>query len=538
MGRTSETKNRILELLRGGNKRLVDLYPALELSPATVSQHLKELKGMGLISEVDNSHFKNEKYYTLGQSQNKGIGPDGFVIGKSLRDQLPKFGFVTTGIVAAALLATIFFSKVPGPYGSTLNILLTDPPHVPLGTQALNITYSSIQVHLANASPDSWINVNAAGTVDLLSLVNMSKVIGSVNMPANSMIDMAAFNITNAKIVIGNVSYPVSLGSDRVVGDISNREFFNGSSDLLVDFSPTIVTLYNANSTSFEMVPSVRALMVDKQQFAMPMNGPAGKILMDNEAWRRINDSGASIAVTNASITAQGNRTDISLVIKDTSNRSVDLYNVILSGNESLYLNTDWFYVSGNASRGTARRVVVRAWNGAVMPTVSIMRFRESGKGGMLVATRVNFTNAYNWSTGDINYSWKPVEGLLPPMPNGAWAKMGVLYMPVNINVGFGPGAAAGMATAYRVGMAKAHLGVMSLIINNNATLSEPSLPGVIFNNTHGYWLQPGQSVALSFNGTLGLGNGLLTATFTNGTYTVAVVGSDGAFADSTINVG
>ena len=78
MGRTSETKNRILELLRGGNKRLVDLYPALELSPATVSQHLKELKGMGLISEVDNSHFKKD----IGRvvEDLKKINPSGEIV--------------------------------------------------------------------------------------------------------------------------------------------------------------------------------------------------------------------------------------------------------------------------------------------------------------------------------------------------------------------------------------------------------------------------------------------------------------------------
>ena len=61
----AETKNRILGMLKVRRHTVTELSLELRLSKATISQHLKELKGMNLIEEDENRFFRNLKYYKL-----------------------------------------------------------------------------------------------------------------------------------------------------------------------------------------------------------------------------------------------------------------------------------------------------------------------------------------------------------------------------------------------------------------------------------------------------------------------------------------
>jgi DNA-binding transcriptional ArsR family regulator len=65
MGKIWETKKEILKLLTTRAKTLTDISRALGLRPSTVSQHLKELKTVGAIEQVDNPYVKKWKYYKV-----------------------------------------------------------------------------------------------------------------------------------------------------------------------------------------------------------------------------------------------------------------------------------------------------------------------------------------------------------------------------------------------------------------------------------------------------------------------------------------
>ncbi len=65
MSAVAETKNRILERLRAGKKNVTQLSAELGLSKATVSQHMQELREMGLIEEEDNRFFRSVKYFRI-----------------------------------------------------------------------------------------------------------------------------------------------------------------------------------------------------------------------------------------------------------------------------------------------------------------------------------------------------------------------------------------------------------------------------------------------------------------------------------------
>jgi|GEM_PF-5885037 hypothetical protein len=579
MSKTSETKNKILELLKGGNKRLIDIYPVLGLSPATVSQHLKEMKELNLIAELDNSHFKNEKYYSI----NQGYAENNYVTNETAKKTFPKFGLGVIGIALVLVVLALFSSYSPifsqsksqqatqlGSQSSTLNILLTDPPHVPMGTRMLNITYSSVQVHLANSASNNWITLNSTGTLDLLSLVNISKIIGSVQVPSNSIIDMVAFNITNAKIEIENQSYPIYITNNRVTGQVSDSSSFNGSSDLLVDFSPTVLTLYNDNSTVFGLVPSATAVMVDKYHLSQQPGGNPQQFLFDVNTSEGLKALCGGINITYSKITSSGNYTQIGIVIKDTSNKSIELEHVLIFGNESLYLNPTLInreignvggapfpqpqngmnegqfpYANRTGGRGGYNRTPDERRgnfsNGNFihqMPAMPVYGVGQGGPGGMKMG--INFTNAYNWTSGKINSSWT-VGGMPPPVPNGQWMEVGGFFnVPRNIitNPSSSPQIEDDVDRAYSTGLAKQSLGVINFAVNRNGTLSQSNYLMPPPPKMQDYVLSPGQSVALAFNGTVGLGGNLVNANFTSGTkYRIDVIGSEGAYAESNVSV-
>ncbi len=68
MGKTFETKSKIIGLLRVGQKTLTQLYTELGLSPATVCQHLQELCNAGILDCRNDEHFRKLKYYSLSQA--------------------------------------------------------------------------------------------------------------------------------------------------------------------------------------------------------------------------------------------------------------------------------------------------------------------------------------------------------------------------------------------------------------------------------------------------------------------------------------
>ena len=63
MTKTLQTKRKILNLLKNRDMTLSEMSRELGLSPATVSQHLDELRSMDAVEKLGNEHFRKLKYY-------------------------------------------------------------------------------------------------------------------------------------------------------------------------------------------------------------------------------------------------------------------------------------------------------------------------------------------------------------------------------------------------------------------------------------------------------------------------------------------
>ncbi|MDE1768797.1 MAG: DUF4382 domain-containing protein, partial [Candidatus Micrarchaeota archaeon] len=167
--------------------------------------------------------------------------------------------------------------------GQQTPVFLTDPPVVPIGTTALVIAYSSVSVHAGGTSAGGWVGASGSGTINLLSLVNTSEMIGTANIPSNSTVDMISFNVTSATITINGTTSNVTIPTRSVTAHIVGSTKVNATSGVLLDFSPTIATIYTANSTVFVMVPSVRAIVIGNRNISVSSSIGAKETLNQSE---------------------------------------------------------------------------------------------------------------------------------------------------------------------------------------------------------------------------------------------------------------
>ncbi|HUB92772.1 MAG TPA: DUF4382 domain-containing protein [Candidatus Saccharimonadales bacterium] len=205
-----------------------------------------------------------------------------------------------------------------------LNFQLTDPPQVPAGTQALVISYSSVRAHLSGPDNNTgWISGTGSGTVDLMGLVNSSTLIGSAIIPANASIDQVSFAVTSSYITINGTTYNVTVPGGQITAAVNAERISNGS--ILIDLSPTIVTLVTDNSTVFVMLPSVKAVFVGSRKLVNP-------------ARLRGFQEGENITVGSSGLSSFGNNMTFSVTVRNNGNRSMDIRDVFLYGNFSVLL--------------------------------------------------------------------------------------------------------------------------------------------------------------------------------------------------------
>lgn len=330
------TKEQIIKLISNGDDNLSAISKKLNLAPSTVSKHLHDLEDNNIIQQKE-SHNKKWKYYELNPEINKNrIKQNGVTVTRVL---------IVSGFLVLAILASVYLITY-GKYTSArqssnvsyVPISITDPPQVPQGTQSLYMNYSSLSVYAGNGNNSKWININSSGRLDLLSLVNNSQVIGLANIMSNSTIYKIKFNITSASITINNVTYGVHVAKKEATVNLGNGRKVNSSSDILIDFAPSVIGITNGNNTTFVMVPSLTASV-------MPYLGIVNQINSGNKM--RISSSGSAIfngpfmhqklnlSVVSSSLHFNGNNLSFSTTLQNNDNKTNVTILSILIENES-----------------------------------------------------------------------------------------------------------------------------------------------------------------------------------------------------------
>ena len=247
-------------------------------------------------------------------------------------------------IAAASAYFYFYYVSVPNVY-----IRLIDPPSVPSGTQSLNISYSSVTVtYLSPGSSSVSNNVSSGavyhsvsssvkGTVNLLSAVNVSVVLAGVSVPSGAKITSVSFNVTSSSIDINGVTYPVRLAESKITVNTAQNSFnVNGTTSVLISFSPRIISTPAANSTSYFLIPSLKAVVTHGLSGDHSANAGERINLTEKERSDLNSIKSVNISVISASISTANNETSVLVTVKDNSNQSIDLKHVLIFGNMSL----------------------------------------------------------------------------------------------------------------------------------------------------------------------------------------------------------
>ncbi len=100
---------------------------------------------------------------------------------------------------------------------ATLKLSVMDPPPEPYAQsiQAIYITFTKVEIHVANAGNTSgWHTINEGSTVNLLSVLNVSKLLGSSNLPSGKYTEIRFFaSEAIVKINGSNVTYTIPSGT-------------------------------------------------------------------------------------------------------------------------------------------------------------------------------------------------------------------------------------------------------------------------------------------------------------------------------------
>jgi hypothetical protein len=267
--------------------------------------------------------------------------------------------YAVIGVVVALIAGYAIFSFIL-PVASTPNnnaattknffLSLTDPATVPVGTTALYVTYSALQLSVSHNGSVSTQALPGSGTVNVLALQNSSIVLAAVNVPNGSKVTQIKVNISNAVITINGKNNTVVIGEETLTINITTNNSISGERNGLVDLVPSVTAIETVDKTVYVLTASVRAVITPPSVFAgQSSNVPSGGQQQPPQIGSHINFSSnvnltklfssvtPTIKITTASITVNGNDTDFSMTVQNTGNSSVELNGVMISGSKKVY---------------------------------------------------------------------------------------------------------------------------------------------------------------------------------------------------------
>lgn len=248
MGKTLQTKKRILSLLRKREMTATELSDELGLSTATISQHLEELQGMGTVEKVENEHFKKLKYYRIKREVNMNMAK--YVIGALVIIAVLGGIYLYIGKMKTSPYtnATVPSRSTSTATNSTINSTIPITPGgvggafaCPLITYRLNGTisnYSGFSLHYLNYSggevADYVIGDGSIGRLYASEFVN-----GVIRQPENSTLSFTT-NRTHYAILT-QVNRSFNSSSPGVSVSIS-PDTYNAINQTYVNATVTITT--------------------------------------------------------------------------------------------------------------------------------------------------------------------------------------------------------------------------------------------------------------------------------------------------------
>jgi len=282
---------------------------------------------------------------------------------------------ITIGVIAILVVAGLAYGsyqlyiKQTKPVSTSLTtvafpVALTDPPSVPTGTSALWLNYTAVEL-ITNSSP---LFANYTGSVNLMSLINTSKVIAEFNVPKNVMVNQIRLFVSSAKIVINGTAFPVFLPSGVLKIPIRNA-----TSGALVDLQPHVVTAYAGQTPEYILTPVATAIPYS-------MSAKVGQtVALPSQAVKKLRDTISNLTVVSSSLNFKGNVTNFSITIKNNGDAPVVVYAIRVFGEwqtqVSIALNSSAFDGAGKGFASAFVKGSPVGFNGTFMSRMPVVFF-------------------------------------------------------------------------------------------------------------------------------------------------------------------
>jgi len=245
-------------------------------------------------------------------------------------------GIIILGGVVGYFMLSPLLSKAPSSTSTTTStststhaflspfaVALTDPPSVPAGTSALYLNYS--RVELITNSSSYFANENSS--VNLLSLVNVSKIIATFSLPKYANVNQIRLFVSSVTIEINGSKYSVFVPSSVLKIPIANVSFVNGTIGALIDLRPHVVVTYAGQSLRFILTPVVFAMPFTAKEMNVSQKMNVGQVFaIPKHLSEELERESANLTLEAVSLYSEGNETVFYISLKNAGTEPVTVY--------------------------------------------------------------------------------------------------------------------------------------------------------------------------------------------------------------------
>lgn len=245
-------------------------------------------------------------------------------------------------VAAIVVVSSIIVGPLGNIFPSTgvgtvaLLVQLTDPPNVPVGTQWLNLTYINLELYVVKGGTSTgWVATGSSGTVNLQSLINVSKTIGIIQIPNGSSVDQIRFDIASVQINVNGTVYSVDTPNSALTVPITGGNKLESLSSTLLQLSPTVTETVTGTGTAlptFLLVPSATAVIREGSQVSQDQAKVGAETQLTSNDRAELEGAKGNVSIASTSLSVSGNKTSFSITIKNRGNVSVALEAVSLHG--------------------------------------------------------------------------------------------------------------------------------------------------------------------------------------------------------------
>lgn len=222
-------------------------------------------------------------------------------------------------------------STSPSTSGGDFAMMATDPPVAASGVSSATVAYDGLALHSAGSSSASgWTEIDASGTINLTSSVNISQTIASTQVQSGTY-NMVAMNVTSGTVVCNGQTYSAAIASGDLQIDLNSNVQVNSStsSAAIIDLRTFIINAGNTSNPQFVIAASAQATSVPSSDVTTASLQVGATSNLQGQAWWTTFQAQTStkVSITSAALTAGS----LSLQLGNSGNASADVQTVVIT---------------------------------------------------------------------------------------------------------------------------------------------------------------------------------------------------------------